>query len=75
MNILEDHNEWEPKEITLDYKVYKDLLSKVADYPTIIKQLTEDKSHVLVKSLESHKDVYALVTVEKFNEYSQRFKY
>ncbi len=73
MNILEEHNEWEPKEITLDYKVYKDLLSKVVDYPIIIKQLTEDRTHTLLKTVNGSTTVYALVDNEKFGQHKHKF--
>lgn len=73
MNILDEHNEYEPKEITLDFKVYKKLLENVADYPKIMKQLTEQGTHVLLKSVNNGDTVYALAPREKFEQNRHRF--
>lgn len=75
MNILEDHNEWEPTTITLDYKVYKDLLNKVADYPKIMKQLEENGTHTLLKlDKGSQGIVYAIVDNNVFKNNIHQFK-
>ena len=75
MNILDDTNEWEPKEITLDYKVYKALLAKITSYPDIIKLLTEDGTHVLVKQNggQAGRETYALIPKATFDKAKQQF--
>lgn len=75
MTLLDDTNEWEPEEITLKYKVYKDLLAKVASYPDIIKSLTENGTHILVKqnSGPGSKEAYALITRNDFEKIRHQF--
>ncbi len=75
MNILDEQNEWAPKEVTLDYQVYKGLLDKITSYPDVIKTLTEDGTHVLIKQVSPNGTItYALVTKEKFQQVQHQFK-
>jgi hypothetical protein len=75
MNILDDTNEWEPKEITLEYSVYKALLAKITSYPDIIKSLTEDGTHVLLKQNggQPGKETFALISKDKFDQVKHQF--
>lgn len=66
IDFLNLHNNHKPKEITLDYETYENMLKDIEGWKDKFKKVLEDKTHVLVQSVVAGKTVISLVETDTF---------
>lgn len=64
---------YKPKEVVLDYATYEEMLEELENWPLRFKQVIEEGTHVLLKSMGVNGPVYALVSKEGFEEHKNKF--
>jgi len=70
----ESIEEFNPKDVILTYDVYVKLLEKANAIPLIIKQVVEDKTHVIVYgNTDITKTSYAVVPIEEYRLRGEKY--
>lgn len=70
----ENIKQFEPKDVIISYDVYVKLLERANDIPLIIKQVVEDKTHVILYgNTDITKTSYAVVPVEEYRLRGEKY--